>query len=1314
MSLLINIRTGLIVVIILLSHVARSNCFSFQRDTILPSSTRIISLNISGAINNDLADVDQCVAAVSLSFRHPRVIHLTIRLVSPFGDTITLVGGSGLGNATNLGRWDVSFAPCSESAIPDPSFDAQFNTGNNWGNGIYSGVYYPNMGCLENFNRGPVNGEWQLIITNTSPFDNGIFLGMGMFFCDAQGLDCFVCNPGQSSITTANSSLCEGDDRLNLDITRSFIGFEPDPFLYNYTFLTFQGDTLFSRGNNIDLRSASPGVYQVCGLSYYNEDESLIPSIGDTVTSGELIQQLNSNDPLFCGRLSNCLQITISSQPDTLYIRDTICQGEVYTIGTQTWDSSIQDTLIVQSVAGCDSIIVLDLLVLDLEWVFSGSTTLACDTSPIINRISILNNTAIWDTLLFEWRTIGGIVISDLDSAFIDTPGKIFITIEGIYNGSISCFFNDSIELTVEPFIFIPQISPLFTACPGSEIPLFLSDYIPDLDIIWNVPPGIGIVGPNTQDTLRVFATESGSYEVCASLTHPCMNTTQVCTIVDINTSPNLGIPQLQNICGRSVDIEVANLQNIQVNQLTPGSQAEIIILGGSFTINQEDIGNFSFEISGLISGCDVRDTFEVNFIDTLFVDLNVQWIDSCGSNPAVELALINEGSLDFNLSVSTSSGSNLLTIPSFTTQQFILSFDAPSNDVLVLNEWIPSNGSCNFILDDSIQLNFPGEIIFADTFERCNSDRQGGITTFNIGSLFDNLASIELIEAGELNSRLDNFILDFTGVEEGFYEVNVTYNRPGCPSQIVTIGIEISSCLCPEITDEAIGLTVCEGDSFNLNSIFVYSTTGTWALLTGPVTDLGNVSAGLISSNLLVAGSYMFQFIANDETCNELYLYELEVVLPRNTGQAIEEINIICSNNLDPIPLGNLITGQDLGGTWTFTTTQHGFTLDEQTGILTPLFYQNADIEIQYGFFDDICTQAPTVLRLLITVLPDNNLPDTLYLECGASEVQLSLNSQWLQQDGFFRIIGDPESFFIDEESGTLSLSRTGTFEFFWGNSALNCTRQHSIVVINQFEPITDAIFEIIPPTCWLDSIGSVLLLQVLGGEGPYTWYLSDGTNGGVGDVVYLGSGMYTYTIFDNNGCEYTGNFQIDMPPFGSIDLGETINTSIGSEITIIPTIVLYTSRNISQIDWYFNRNFECESCDLFTFVVLENSWVHVELTDDFGCKYVDSVEIRINPGSGMYLPNAFSPNGDGVNDILQIYTRAGYGIIQYWHIYDRWGTRVFSVDTPFDNTIESFYWDGTFKGIDLLPGTYVSYTEVLLQNGVTKRFVQEVQILR
>jgi gliding motility-associated-like protein len=97
------------------------------------------------------------------------------------------------------------------------------------------------------------------------------------------------------------------------------------------------------------------------------------------------------------------------------------------------------------------------------------------------------------------------------------------------------------------------------------------------------------------------------------------------------------------------------------------------------------------------------------------------------------------------------------------------------------------------------------------------------------------------------------------------------------------------------------------------------------------------------------------------------------------------------------------------------------------------------------------------------------------------------------------------------------------------------------------------------------------------------------------------------------------------------------------------------------------------------------------VEVTDDNGCRKTDTViVVVINTPceqTNVYIPNGFTPNDDGKNDVLLV--RANGLTNLYFAVYDRWGQRMF------ETTDQAKGWDGTFKGKKLDPAVFGWYAE-------------------
>ncbi len=94
------------------------------------------------------------------------------------------------------------------------------------------------------------------------------------------------------------------------------------------------------------------------------------------------------------------------------------------------------------------------------------------------------------------------------------------------------------------------------------------------------------------------------------------------------------------------------------------------------------------------------------------------------------------------------------------------------------------------------------------------------------------------------------------------------------------------------------------------------------------------------------------------------------------------------------------------------------------------------------------------------------------------------------------------------------------------------------------------------------------------------------------------------------------------------------------------------------------------------------------------------------------VYVGNAFSPNGDGANDMLYLQTPEWVQVI-YFEVYDRWGNRVFRIDNPKENNPEDG-WNGKFKSKSLNPGAYIWNARITFLDGLTENLSGTVLLMR
>lgn len=103
------------------------------------------------------------------------------------------------------------------------------------------------------------------------------------------------------------------------------------------------------------------------------------------------------------------------------------------------------------------------------------------------------------------------------------------------------------------------------------------------------------------------------------------------------------------------------------------------------------------------------------------------------------------------------------------------------------------------------------------------------------------------------------------------------------------------------------------------------------------------------------------------------------------------------------------------------------------------------------------------------------------------------------------------------------------------------------------------------------------------------------------------------------------------------------------------------------------------------------------VNITDEAGCTGSDSIMVKVIKGTTYYIPTAFTPNGDGLNDVFYA-VPAGIARTLFFRIMDRYGKKIFETDDPFNKG-----WNGTFMGLVQSSGGYVWVIKGVDVNGRT-----------
>lgn len=229
-------------------------------------------------------------------------------------------------------------------------------------------------------------------------------------------------------------------------------------------------------------------------------------------------------------------------------------------------------------------------------------------------------------------------------------------------------------------------------------------------------------------------------------------------------------------------------------------------------------------------------------------------------------------------------------------------------------------------------------------------------------------------------------------------------------------------------------------------------------------------------------------------------------------------------------------------------------------------------------------------------------------------------------------------------------------------------------------------------------DDPGRPLIYSIDGGE---SYHLS-------GTFDKLIPGKYFLSIQDDLGCMVNQQAEIMAPDTLGVSLDSTeIRVKPNTHIKLRATVI----GSYNLIQWVPEQIDSGEP--EVSFVASHNLDIRVIVEDQRGCKASTALPLSIVLGEA-YAPNAFSPNGDGVNDRFTLYSDTSSGeIIEQISIYDRWGNTLFAGrELPLSE--EGAGWDGKVRGRIMPPGPVAYFGVIRYPNGARRQLQGVVNLIK
>jgi gliding motility-associated-like protein len=246
------------------------------------------------------------------------------------------------------------------------------------------------------------------------------------------------------------------------------------------------------------------------------------------------------------------------------------------------------------------------------------------------------------------------------------------------------------------------------------------------------------------------------------------------------------------------------------------------------------------------------------------------------------------------------------------------------------------------------------------------------------------------------------------------------------------------------------------------------------------------------------------------------------------------------------------------------------------------------------------------------------------------------------------------------------------------------------------------DSLFNV---NCFDGSDGR-LYLNASGGRPNYIYSVLNNVFQSTPNFSGLDAGDYTALVLDTNNCRAILPFTITEPADWQVLFDDPyVFTSRGAEVQ------LEAEHNnpigVIQYVWSPTTGLSCTDCPNPEASPLETTTYTLTAIDSNGCESSEQIAVVIKNRYEIFFPNAFSPNGDGLNDVWAPIDYGSAGEIQI-QIFNRWGELVF------ESNDVSKGWDGTYKGELLAPDNFVYHVEGLFLDGEEFKETGTIALLR
>ncbi len=907
---------------------------------------------------------------------------------------------------------------------------------------------------------------------------------------------------------------------------------------------------------------------------------------------------------------------------------------------------------------------------------------LSCTVEEIqLNISSDLNN------LDIQWTALTGNILDGENTANpnVDQAGDYEVVVTSIDNQcTASAIVEVSLDDNTPTAIIINNVEELELTCNASQITLNadMSSQGNNISILWENENGNFVSG---EDGLNPIVDMPGMYTLTIIDDVNGCEVSQSVVVTENMTLPAVDInpPSELNCLTTSTIVQAINMGGSTYEyewQTIDGN-----IVSGASTLNPEidEDGTYQLTAIDIVNGC--ANTFDIAVTrDVIAPTVN---IDNALNLTCVEPTVMTSGLGSSVGSEFTYSWTNANNVELATTLEN--TFDEAGTYTLeIINTDNGCSDSTFLIVEDlketpEVVVDLPETITCAAPTILLSAQDMNN----------ENLEYTWLDENGNVVNT-DNSDFEIEVDFAGSFSVMIVNPSNGCDT---TINVLVESNLTnPEVAVVANndGIISCENpevqltgtiDGLNPNEIdFV------WIAISGNILSGENTLTPIVN----VQGTYQLMVTDLNNGCSDVSEVNItqDDAVPLATLNTPQELNCEVLETTLTIPnnVGNVDIIWTLNGTPIPNATSNELVVSEP-----------GEYAVSISNLDNGCSSMDVVTVSQDIAAPIINAGTDFELQCNIPEFEIQATSD----NPNYTISWDAGSGNITQGENTLNpiANAAGTYTLLVTNEENRCVSSDEVVISQNDNIPFDILLDTQNPLCDGD-LGGINILEVLGGEGPFTYSIDGGvTFANESRFASLEAGDYDIAILDSNECPFVEEVNIAPAPAIGVDVPAEIELLLGDSSTLNAALNNINPADIQSIRWSPSNGLSCDDC-LNPTVLANGADINyeVEVILSSGCSATDAIQLRVDRDLNVYVPDAFSPyNLDGINDEFFLFARdrAVTNIVSF-AIFDRWGNQVFLRENIQPND-PSEAWRGEFRDEPYNPGVFIYVIEVEFRTG-------------